>query len=51
MYLLGERASIHEMKDVIGAGSLVLLFDYTLANIASEMSEARQLDDYETSWT
>ena len=51
MYLLGERASIHEMKDVIGAGSLVLLFDYTLANIATEMSEARQLDDYETSWT
>ena len=50
-YLLGERASIHEMKDVIGAGSLVLLFDYTLANIATEMSEARQLDDYETSWT
>ena len=24
---------------------------YTLANIATEMSEARQLDDYETSWT
>ena len=50
-YLLGERASIHEGKDVIGAESLVLLPGYTLANIATEMSEARQLDDYETSRT
>ena len=47
---MGECASIHERKDVIGAERLVLLFDFTLANIAQEMSEARQLDDYETSW-
>ena len=46
-----ERASIHERRDAIGTESLVLLPGYALANIATEMSEARQLDDYETSWT
>ena len=33
---------------MIGAESPVLLSDYSLANIATDMSEACQLDDYET---
>ena len=41
----------NERKDVIGTGNLFLLSDFTLANIATEMSEARQLDDYEKWWT
>ena len=41
MCLLGERAPILEMKDVIEAESLVLLSYYSLANIATEVSEAR----------
>ena len=41
---------VHERKDVIGAEGLVLLSDCSFANMATEMSEAHQLD-YETSWT
>ena len=38
-YLLGKHASILERKDMIKSGSLVLLSDYSLANITTEMSE------------
>ena len=48
-HLLGECASIHKRKDVLGAKSLVLLSDCTLANIATEMSESQQLDNDKTS--
>ena len=41
MNLLDERASIRERKDVIKSESLVLLSNYNLTNIATEMSEAR----------
>ena len=35
---------VHERKDVITAEGLDLLSDCSFANMATEMSEARQLD-------